>query len=89
MIAIADVGCYLTFLPDLSTFYGSMILTTAGRFRQTGRQTDRLRQAGRRAQVRLKSGSQAQVRLRSGSSQAGSVMMKALERTFVHRPIRI
>lgn len=49
MIAIADRGCYLTFLPDLSTFYGSTVLTTAVRFRQT----DRLRQAGRQAQVRL------------------------------------
>lgn len=38
------------------------------------RQRDRLRQAGSSQAVRLKS---------------GSVMMEALERTFVHRPIRI
>lgn len=76
MIAIADVGCYPF---DLLRFcllwlYGSNYRSQV----QADRQADRL-QAGRRAQVRLK----------SGSSQAGSVMMKALERTFVHRPIRI
>lgn len=66
-----------------STFYGSMVLTTVVRFRQT----DRLqagRQAGSSQAVRLKSGSSQAVRLESGS-----VMMEALERTFVHRPIRI
>lgn len=79
MIAIADVGCYPFYL---LRFY---LLTTAVRFRQT----DRLRQApGRQAgssqAVRLKSGSSRAVRLKSGS-----VMVEALERTFVHRPIRI
>lgn len=79
MIAIADGGCYPFYL---STFY---LLTTAVRFRQSG--SGRQAQAGRQAQVR-------QVGRQAGSSQAvrlksGSVMMEALERTFVHRPIRM
>lgn len=85
MIAIADGGCYPFYLLRfyLLWFYGSNYRSQV----QVGRQTDRLRQAGRQAQVR-------QVGRQAGSSQAvrlksGSVMMEALERTFVHRPIRI
>lgn len=44
-----------------STFYGSMVLTTAVRSRQIGRQIGR--QTGSRQAGGLKSGSQAQVRL--------------------------
>lgn len=83
MIAIADGGCYPFYL---STVLPSNYRSQAQADRQTDRQADRL-QAGRRAQVR-------QVGRQAGSSQAvrlksGSVMMEALERTFVHRPIRI
>lgn len=75
MIAIADGGCYLTFLSSTvlpSTFYGFTVLTTAVRFRQTGSG----RQTGSRQAGGLKSGSSQAVRLKSGS-----VMMEALERT--------
>lgn len=79
MIAIADGGCYHFYLLRfyLLWFYGFNYRSQV----QADRQADRL-QAGRRPQVR-------QVGRQAGSSQAGSVMMKALERTFVHRPIRI
>lgn len=85
MIAVADGGCYLTFLAF--TVLTSMVLWFYGSDYRSQVQADRQapgRQAGSSQAVRLKSGSSQAVRLKSGS-----VMMEALERTFVHRPIRI